>query len=55
MSQPGHYNETYDEYVLNLIWACKQGVDIDWDTLKEWAKNPDDERNVILSLLETVL
>lgn len=43
------------ELLRDLIWACKQGVDIDWDTLKEWAKNPDDERNVILSLLEEVL
>ena len=38
----------------DLVWACKHGVDIDWDTLKEWAADPNDDRNHVYAILEKI-
>lgn len=43
-----------EERLSDLVWACKQGIDIDWDTLKEWAADPNDDRNHVYGYLEKI-
>lgn len=43
-----------EERLRDLVWACKQGVDIDWDTLKEWAADPNDDRKNVYAILEKI-
>lgn len=43
-----------EERLSDLVWACKQGVDIDWNALKEWASDPNDDRNNVYSILEKI-